>query len=117
MCSRLAQAKGSGKHIARHGPHLTPGARFALMSRRRWRSDKRSLRRETAMDPWTRNRWRRRWRRIRPLIVATVLAVLTVLILLAIAQRLEGAGRAGPAASNEERPAREIQGTTGGPLA
>jgi hypothetical protein len=56
------------------------------------------------MDPWTRNRWRRRWRRIRPLIVATVLAVLTVLILLAIAQHLEGAGRAGRADSNEECP-------------
>ena len=44
------------------------------------------------MNPWTRMRWRRRWRRIRPLTVAIVLAVLTTLILLAIAQHLEGEG-------------------------
>ena len=42
------------------------------------------------MDPWRRLRWRRRWRSLRPFIVATVLAVIVVLILLALAQHLEG---------------------------
>jgi hypothetical protein len=48
----------------------------------------------TAMDPWTRMRWRRRWRNLRPLIVATVLAAIVLLILLVLAQYLNGdAGR------------------------
>ena len=42
------------------------------------------------MDPWTRMRWRRRWRNLRPLIVATVLAAIVVLILLQLAQYLNG---------------------------
>ena len=46
------------------------------------------------MDPWTRMRWRRRWRRLRPLFVATVLAAIVVLILGLLAQYLNGnAGR------------------------
>ena len=38
------------------------------------------------MDPWTRMRWRRCWRRLRPLIVATVLAAIVVLTLVLLAQ-------------------------------
>jgi hypothetical protein len=41
-----------------------------------------------AMDPWS----RRRWRRLRPFIVTTVLAVIVVIILLALAQYLSGEG-------------------------
>jgi hypothetical protein len=43
------------------------------------------------MDPWTRMRWRRR---LRPLIVATMLAAIVVLMLVLLAQYLNGnAGR------------------------
>ena len=42
------------------------------------------------MDPWTRMRWRRRWQRLRPLIMATVLAAIVVLILLLLVQHLNG---------------------------
>jgi hypothetical protein len=39
---------------------------------------------------WTQMRWRRRWRRLHPLIVATVLTAIVVLILVLLAQYLNG---------------------------